>query len=107
MSPCNMVYFSPPRFLQFMEIQHDQSAQHVLFTSDCSRALMAEMKIFLFASLIDRAPFFRALRPKGVACIIDHLTELTFSPGDFVIRKGMAGGEMFFIMRGVCSVWIE
>eukprot|EP00392_Amoebophrya_sp_AT5.2_P011037 g11112.t1 len=88
---------------QFLEIQHDKQACDLLYTTS-SKALVLEIKICLFAALIEKAPFFRDLHPSGVAEILDNFAEEVFSPGDYIIRFGQEGFEMYFILRGLCDV---
>ncbi|CAD7937067.1 unnamed protein product [Amoebophrya sp. A120] len=88
---------------QFLEVQHDKQACDLLYNTS-SKALVLEIKICLFASLIEKAPFFRDLHPAGVAEILDNFAEEVFSPGDYIIRFGQEGFEMYFILRGLCDV---
>lgn len=62
----------------------------------CSQALQTEIKIYLFAPLIENAAFFQVLTPKGVAEILNRFQEEMFSPGDFIICKGQEGEEMYY-----------
>ncbi|CAD7932981.1 unnamed protein product [Amoebophrya sp. A25] len=88
---------------QFLEIQHDKQACDLLYNTS-SKALALEIKICLFAQLIEKAPFFRDLHPSGVGEILDNFEEEVFSPGDYIIRFGQEGFEMYFILRGLCDV---
>ncbi|CAD7971224.1 unnamed protein product [Amoebophrya sp. A25] len=91
---------------QFLEIQHDEQACKLLYHTS-SRALVLEVKICLFAQLIEKAPLFYDLKPHGVGEIIDSFQEEVFSPGDFIIREGQNGREMYFILKGQCDVLIN
>ncbi|CAD7940778.1 unnamed protein product [Amoebophrya sp. A120] len=91
---------------QFLEIQHDEQACKLLYHTS-SRALVLEVKICLFAQLIEKAPLFYDLKPHGVGEIIDSFQEEVFSPGDFIIREGQKGREMYFILKGLCDVLIN
>lgn len=74
--------------------------------STSSEGLAIEIKIYLFAPLIENAQFFSVLHPRSVVALLQSFQEEIFSPGDFVMAHGQVGREMYFISRGRCSVHI-
>ena len=65
------------RYNQFLEIQYDKAALDVLYSTS-SEALAIEIKIYLFAPLIENAEFFRVLAPRSVVALLSEFQEEIF-----------------------------
>merc|ERR1719265_1064261 len=70
-----------------------------------SKNLARELKLYLFESLVEKAPFFQDVPPSVVMQMVMAFEEEVFAPGDLIIRKGDVGAEVFFIIKGSCEVF--
>jgi len=82
---------------------YDESAVlHELPTS-----LKTSISIHLNKEMIEKVPLFRGASASLLREIILELEPLVFTPGDYVIRKGDIGDDMFFIGKGSVDVVSE
>jgi len=72
-----------------------------------SPALRTEVKMNLFESLVTDAPFFQGMETRLLEKVILAFTEVVFSPGDVILRKGDIGEDMYFIIKGSCDVLLD
>ncbi|CAD7956561.1 unnamed protein product [Amoebophrya sp. A120] len=91
------------KYHTFLAIHHNLHAYNTLMQG-LSVSLFVELKAFLFRKLFENAPFFRHAPLEFVHTLILVLVEVTFSPGDLIVRQGDIGEEMYFIIRGTCDV---
>merc|ERR1719171_205559 len=68
--------------------------------------LAAEVRLCIYFPLIASAAFFHDSTPEAVLRIIGALKDAYCSPGDYVVRKGEHGHEMFFVIKGNAEVLI-
>lgn len=91
------------RYHHFLTYERNSIARDALF-QDISPNLHLELRLILFVQLIKTAPFFDTLRTSAVGAVVLGFDEIVVCPGDIIIRKGAAGKEMFFILKGQCEV---
>lgn len=77
------------------------------FIHDLPSALKESVALFLNRDLIARVPLFEKASPTLIRDIILKLEPVVFTPGDYVVRAGEIGRDMFFISRGSVSVVSE
>jgi len=76
------------KYHTFLAIHHNLHAYNTLMQG-LSVSLFIELKAFLFRKLFDNAPFFSDAPIEFVHSLILVLCEVTFSPGDLIIRQGI------------------
>ncbi len=54
--------------------------------------------------LLRGAHFLRHVSDDDLALLGEHLTHLSYAPGEYIIRQGESGDSMFFIVEGQVSV---
>jgi flavin reductase (DIM6/NTAB) family NADH-FMN oxidoreductase RutF len=82
---------------------------HSLFVGQVEYARYGEGQPLLFHGgkyehLLERAPVFSSLAPEILAAIIAEGEERTFGPGEFIVREGDPGDELFVILEGEARV---
>ena len=82
---------------------------HSLFLGQIEYARYGEGQPLLFQGgryqhLLERAPVFSSLPPEILEAITAKGDERTFTPGEFVVREGDAGEELFVILDGEARV---
>jgi flavin reductase (DIM6/NTAB) family NADH-FMN oxidoreductase RutF len=82
---------------------------HSLFVGQVEYARYGEGQPLLFHGgkyehLLERAPVFSSLAPEILAAIIAEGEERTFEPGEFIVREGDPGDELFVILEGEARV---
>lgn len=66
--------------------------------------LRTEVSLFLNRDIIQKVPLFRAASEDFVRDIALEMRPVVFLPGDYVIRAGDDGDEMYFISQGAVEV---
>jgi flavin reductase (DIM6/NTAB) family NADH-FMN oxidoreductase RutF len=82
---------------------------HSLFVGQVEYARHGEGQPLLFHGgryehLLERAPVFSSLPPEILAAITAQGEERSFEPGDFVVREGDPGDELFVILEGEARI---
>jgi len=72
--------------------------------SGMSANLEKEWRLYEFEAIITSAPFFQAVEATDVVMLVMAFKYDAFAPGDFIIRKGDIGRELYFVMKGSCLV---
>lgn len=75
--------------------------------SELSTFLRQEVAMFLINDTLLKIPIFRNRDPIFVADLITVLKPLTCSDGDFIMREGEFGREMYVLIRGELEVMHE
>ncbi len=63
-------------------------------------SLRSDVLLFLNGDIIERVPLFRGASEEFVRAIALEMRPTIFTPGDYIIRAGEQGHEMYFISRG-------
>ena len=71
---------------------------------DLPRSLKTSVSIFLNKEMIEKVPIFKGADDALIREIILNLEPVVFTPGDYVVRQGEIGYDMFFISRGSVEV---
>eukprot|EP01062_Namystynia_karyoxenos_P005190 TRINITY_DN11830_c0_g1_i1.p1 TRINITY_DN11830_c0_g1~~TRINITY_DN11830_c0_g1_i1.p1 ORF type:complete len:1369 (+),score=310.88 TRINITY_DN11830_c0_g1_i1:118-4224(+) len=106
--------YNVPRHLQqeVLSLQwHSlQSSLSAITRSDVLDSLPPVMRneivLYIKIDFIDRVPFFRSAAHHTKVLLADSLEQMYFEPGEFVIRAGDVGEEMYFILHGYCDVLV-
>ena len=72
--------------------------------ADLPESLRTEVALFLRRDLIEQAPLFRGASHELVREMALQLRPVVFTPGDYIMRTGQYGREMYFISRGTVEV---
>ncbi len=67
-------------------------------------SLRLELTLHLNRRIIQKVPLFAGASDAFVRELVSGLRPVVFTPGDFIIRRGEVGEEMFFINRGKVEV---
>jgi flavin reductase (DIM6/NTAB) family NADH-FMN oxidoreductase RutF len=90
-------------------VRSDWGGDHSLFVGQVEYARYGEGQPLLFQGgryqhLLERAPVFSSLPPEILKVITAEGVERTFDPGEFVVREGDPGDELFVIVEGEARV---
>jgi flavin reductase (DIM6/NTAB) family NADH-FMN oxidoreductase RutF len=90
-------------------VRSNWGGDHSLFVGQVEYARYGEGQPLLFHGgryehLLERAPVFSALPPQILAAITAEGDERTFAEGQFVVREGDSGDELFVILEGEARV---
>lgn len=90
-------------------VRSNWGGDHSLFVGQVEYARYGEGRPLLFQGgryqhLLERAPVFSSLPPEILAVITAEGVERTFEPGEFVVREGEPGDELFVIIEGEARV---
>lgn len=66
--------------------------------------LNVEVRLFLYHSLVSNAQIFQQSHPTVIRLIVLELQDCAHLPGDYVVRIGEFGFEMFFVVKGRLGV---
>lgn len=67
-------------------------------------SLRAEVSLFLNREIIERVPLFRGASEEFVRAVALEMRPVIFTPGDYIMRAGEPGSEMYFISRGTIEI---
>jgi flavin reductase (DIM6/NTAB) family NADH-FMN oxidoreductase RutF len=90
-------------------VRSSWGGDHSLFIGQVEYARYGEGQPLLFHGgryehLLERAPVFSSLPPEVLAAITAGGDERSFEPGEFVVREGASGDELFVILEGEARV---
>ncbi|MBU0927700.1 MAG: ion transporter [Spirochaetes bacterium] len=74
------------------------------FLHDLPVALKESVALHLNKEIIERVPLFEKAEPSLIRDIILQLEPAVFTPGDYIVRAGELGRDMFFISKGSVDV---
>lgn len=94
-------------YYAFVQRQTGHVQARAQLFDNMSRLLQLEIAVVQFVRLIEGAVFFRDLPPWGIGEILQHIVEEFFSPGDYIVRCGEIGNEMYFLTQGVVEVVLK
>ncbi len=62
--------------------------------------LQTDVSLFLKREVIEKVPLFKGASDEFIREIASQMRPVVYTPGDFVVRAGDPGREMYFISRG-------
>ena len=68
--------------------------------SDLPSNLQTDISLFLKREVIEKVPLFKGASEEFIREIASQMRPVVYTPGDFVVRAGDPGREMYFISRG-------
>jgi len=74
------------------------------FLHDLPAALKESVALHLNKEIIERVPLFEKADASLIRDIILQLEPVVFTPGDYIVRAGELGRDMFFISKGMVTV---
>lgn len=74
---------------------------------DLPTPLKADISLYLNKEIIEKVPIFKGASSAFIKDIILNLEPVVFTPGDYIVRKGDLGYDMFFISKGSVDVVSE
>jgi len=84
------------RYVWQQRHDHDESA----LLDGLPPSLETEVALFLKRDLLENVPLFQEASEEFIRDVALRMKPVVFMPGDFVIRAGAKGRDMFFISRG-------
>jgi voltage-gated potassium channel len=63
--------------------------------------------LFINGEIVNKVPLFAHGSPGFIKCIVSFLQPQIYAPGDWIIRAGEAGNEMYFIAKGQVEILNE
>ena len=72
--------------------------------SDLPPTLRTEVALFLNRDIIQKVPLFRGASDDFIRSVALEMHPIIFMPGDYIMRAGEPGEEMYFISRGTVEV---
>ncbi|MBI4444071.1 MAG: cyclic nucleotide-binding domain-containing protein, partial [Acidobacteria bacterium] len=76
----------------------------LLAVSTLPPSLKTEVSLFLNREIIQKVPLFRTASEEFIRAIALEMQPVIFLPGDYILRAGDSGEEMFFISQGAVEV---
>ncbi|OFW22818.1 MAG: hypothetical protein A3H27_02700 [Acidobacteria bacterium RIFCSPLOWO2_02_FULL_59_13] len=76
----------------------------LLAISTLPPSLKTEVSLFLNRDIIQKVPLFRTASEEFIRAIALEMQPVIFLPGDYIIRAGDSGEEMYFISKGEVEV---
>eukprot|EP01062_Namystynia_karyoxenos_P047609 TRINITY_DN3599_c0_g1_i1.p1 TRINITY_DN3599_c0_g1~~TRINITY_DN3599_c0_g1_i1.p1 ORF type:complete len:1066 (+),score=147.49 TRINITY_DN3599_c0_g1_i1:74-3271(+) len=68
--------------------------------------MRTEILLYIKIDFIDKVPMFTNAPHKTKVLLADSLQQMYFEPGEYIIRVGEVGEEMYFILHGYCAVLV-
>jgi len=75
------------------------------FLENLPSGLKNEVELHLKRKIIDKIPLFKETGENFLNDIALHLKPVIFTPGDFIIRQGEEGQEMFLVIKGEIKIF--
>jgi voltage-gated potassium channel len=66
--------------------------------------LRTQLSVHINGEIVPKVPFFANCSGGFIKAIVSHLKPHIFAPGDWIVREGDAGSDMFFISKGNVSI---
>lgn len=89
-------------FSYLWEAQKGGDSQEIL--SHLPESLQVELSLQLNRRIIETVPLFEGASESFIRDLVSHLRARIYTPGDYVVRYGEVGSEMFFIHKGRVEV---
>jgi len=109
-----MSHYSVPRDVQkdvFSYMRHlnekSLSGNDTKMISELPKALQAQLKDYMNLKMIKDIPFFSDAPNTCLELITNRLEQTFFTPGEFIVREGEIGHEMFIIAHGEVEVSVD
>jgi voltage-gated potassium channel len=67
-------------------------------------SLQTDVSLFLKKDIIEKVPIFKGASEEFIRDIALQMRSVVYTPGDYVVRAGDAGRDMYFISRGTLEV---
>jgi len=97
------LHFRITKYHHFLAVHHNTNAYQVLMQG-LSVNLFIELRAHLFKRLFSEGPMFEGTPPNFARRLLQIMVEVTYCPGDIVIRCGDLGNEMYFVVKGRLEV---
>lgn len=89
----------------YQKMGHDQLAlEHLFERKFLSNPTMSALRVFLYQDSVIYSRYFYKKDTNYILEVVRVLQDQMFLPGDYVIRRGEVGNQMYFVGRGVLSV---
>lgn len=75
--------------------------------SDLPKSIRTDIALFLNKEVLEKVPFFKDASENFINVLVRLLKPQVCAPGEFIIKYGDIGREMYFINKGVVVVCSE
>jgi len=69
--------------------------------------LRTEISLEINGAIISKVPFFKDSNPGFISALVSYLKPEIYAPGEWVVREGDVGHEMYFISQGTVDVVVN
>lgn len=90
-------------FMWKKRLGYDES----IFLQGLPHHLQLEVAMYLKKDLVDKIPLFKGASKNFMREIAFHLQPIILMPGDYICREGDVGSEMYFLLKGNLSVYVD
>lgn len=87
-------------YLWEKRLGYDESAA----ISGLPPSLRAEITLYLNKEVIEKVPMFQGASEEFIRAVALEMAPMIFLPGDYIMRAGEPGAEMYFISRGSIEI---
>jgi len=91
------------KYHHFLAVHHNVNS-YALLMQGLSVNLFIELKAHLFKKLFSEGPFFQGAPGGFLRSLVQVMVEVTYCPGDVIIRYGDLGDQMYFVVKGRLDV---
>eukprot|EP01090_Pellita_catalonica_P000280 TRINITY_DN10187_c0_g1_i1.p1 TRINITY_DN10187_c0_g1~~TRINITY_DN10187_c0_g1_i1.p1 ORF type:complete len:425 (+),score=84.34 TRINITY_DN10187_c0_g1_i1:225-1499(+) len=95
------------RILDHFEVTKDHfvsSRKITELVEELPSALQADIALHLNHDLVEAVPLFKQAESDVISQLVQHMKPLVVTPGEYIIRYGTIGKEMYFLKSGVVVV---
>ena len=94
-------------FYEYMWNRHRVLESNATFRHDLNPSLRSEVDLFLNRDIVVNNTMFSKVSDSVLIALVVSLKNQVFLEGDYVIRKGEWGSEMFFLLHGKAGARIK
>ncbi|NJO70627.1 MAG: cyclic nucleotide-binding domain-containing protein [Oscillatoriales cyanobacterium RM1_1_9] len=95
------------RYYQYMWEYSRDTSLGIEFLDELPNSLKAKVYLYLYQDLLQQVPLFQEVKSGFIEELVMKLEPIILPPGEYVIREGQIGHEMYFINHGALEAFSE